>query len=106
MPGDVGTAIVGEPFQSIWDLGATEATLDCRDHQDAHNLTGDAGIGDSRPGDDLPVAGINDKDDTNHLAIAGMDFQMIGAPSDIGAKCNNDAIIACGQAAEPYGFEG
>lgn len=59
------------------DLEGPEAAFDSRDHQITDHLAGDAGIGYGRPGDDLPVTGVDDEDDAHHLAIAGMDLQMI-----------------------------
>ncbi len=96
LPGDIGAAVVREPFEPVWNLEGPEAALDSGDHQVAHHLAGDAGIGDGRPGNDLPIAGVDDEDDAHHLAIAGMDFEMIGTPADIGAQSNHNTIVGPG----------
>ena len=93
LPGNIGAAIVGEPLQAMRDPKGREAELDGRDHKIRHHLAGDAGIGDVRPSDNLPVTGVDHEDDAHHLVIAGMDLQMIGAPADAGAQGNNDAIV-------------
>lgn len=77
LPGEIGAAIVGEPFQSVRDLEGLRAAFHRRDHEVTHHFAGDAGIGHGRSGDDLPVAGIDDEQNADHLAIAGMDLQMI-----------------------------
>lgn len=77
LPGDIGAAIVREPFQSVWDFQGLEAAFDRRDHEVTHHFAGDAGIGHSGPCDDLAVAGIDDKHDADDLTIAGVDLQMI-----------------------------
>ncbi len=104
LPGDIGAAIIREPFQPVRDLEGLEAAFDSGDHQITDHLARDAGIGDSRPGDDLAIAGVDDENDPHHLSIAGMDLQMIGAPTDIGAQGNHNAVVGAGGPAAQSGI--
>ena len=63
------------------------------DHEIADHLARDAGIGEGKPGDDLAIAGIQDEEDANDLAVSGMDFQMIRTPPDVRAQRNDDAVM-------------
>jgi hypothetical protein len=53
-------------------LEGFEASLDGRDHQIADHFAGVADLGDNWPSDDLAVAGVDDEDDANDFAIAGV----------------------------------
>jgi len=66
----------------MWRLAGPEPTLNASNHQIAHHFTGDAG-GRSRPGDDFPIASVDGEQDTEELAIAASELEMIGAPTDI-----------------------
>jgi hypothetical protein len=93
LPGDLGADTVAEPLQPIWHFEGLEAALDGSDYQITDPLPGDAGIGNSRPGDDVPITGVDDEDDAPHLAIAGTDLKMTPAPADVGAQGNDNAIM-------------
>src|SRR6202043_1331972 len=62
------------------------------DHQVAHHLAGDAG-GRGQPGHDLAIAGIDSKQHTHDLAITTGELEVIGAPADVRAQCNHDAVM-------------
>lgn len=94
LAGDIGTAIIGEPFHPVARSGAPEAALDRCDHQVAHHLGGDTGIGNGEPNNDFAVAGIDDKENPDHLAIAGTDLQMVRAPAYVGAQGHHDAVMS------------
>src|SRR5262249_23528285 len=67
-------------------------TLDANNHQIAHHFAGDAG-GRGRPGDDFPIAGVDSEQDTEELAIAASELEMIGAPTDIRAQSDHDNVV-------------
>ena len=73
-------------------LADPKSTLDASDHQVAHHLAGDAG-GRGQPGHDLAIAGIDSKQHTHDLAITTGELEVIGAPADVRAQCNHDAVM-------------
>src|SRR5262245_45643746 len=73
-------------------LADPESTLDASNHQVAHHLAGDAGSR-GQPADDLAIAGIDSKQHTHDLAITTGELEVIGAPADVRAQCNHDAIM-------------
>jgi len=75
--GNVGAAVVRQPFDGLWHLGRAEAALEGGDHEVAHHLAGDAGLCHGRPGNDLAVAGIQDEENAHDFAVPGMDLQMV-----------------------------
>jgi hypothetical protein len=40
-----------------------------------------------------PVAGIEHEEDAHDLAVAGMDLQMVRAPSNVRAQRDDDAVM-------------
>src|SRR6516165_7844050 len=76
----------------MWRLAGPEPTLDANNHQIAHHFAGDAG-GRGRPGDDFPIAGVDSEQDTEELAIAASELEMIGAPTDIRAQSDHDTVV-------------
>lgn len=51
--------------------------LDRLEHHVAHIGAGYPGIGDSRPGDDLPVESINNEGETDDLAIPAGELETV-----------------------------
>ncbi len=86
-------------------LGRSEAALDGGDYQIADHLTGDTGLRDRRPGDDLAVAGIQYDEDTDLLAISGMDLQMVRAPAHVRAKRDDDAVMGAARTMRGMAFQ-
>src|SRR5262249_26469458 len=74
--GDIGRTVIGQPFDKMWRLAGPEPTLDANNHQIAHHFAGDAG-GRGRPGDDFPIGGVDSEQDTEELAIAASELEMI-----------------------------
>lgn len=85
LPRDIGAAVVGQPFDRMRCPCATESVLDGLDHQITHHLARNAAMGDGRPGDDLAVAGIDDEENADDIAVAAFEFEMVRAPADVGA---------------------
>src|SRR5215471_4408604 len=77
----------------MWRLAGPEPTLDANNHQIAHHFAGDAG-GRGRPGDDFPIASVDGEQDTEELAIAASELEMIGAPTDIRAQSDHDTVVS------------
>lgn len=102
LAGDVGAAIVREPFEPMRGSGAAEAAFDGCHHEVANHLAGDACISDGRPGDDFAIAGIDDEEDTHHFAAAGVNLKVVRAPSEVRAESRDDAIM--GSARPPGGM--
>lgn len=70
-------------FDDMWGTRATEAFLDCFQHNIADIRTGDPGIGDSHPRDDLSIKRVDDESEADHLAVAAGELQAIGAPTKV-----------------------
>jgi len=77
----------------VRSFGPAEATLDGSDHQVAHHFARDARVGHGRPGDDLTVTGVNDEQHAHHLAIAGVEFEMVRAPTQVRGKHDDLAVV-------------
>jgi hypothetical protein len=60
-----------------------EAAFDTDDHHVAGHLAGDAGACDRRPGDDLPVAGVDGEENPDDSSVPATQLEMIRAPPDI-----------------------
>src|SRR5262249_19052346 len=89
----------------MWRLAGPEPTLDANNHQIAHHFAGDAG-GRGRPGDDFPIAGVDGKQDTEELAIAASELEMIGAPTDIRAPSDHDTLVGASWSAASVPLQG
>ena len=75
--GDIGTFVVGQPFDWMWRACAFEPALDGGGHEIAYHLAGDTGVRHGRPSDDLAVAGIKHEQDQDDLAIPGSEHPRI-----------------------------
>lgn len=75
--GDVGAAIVGQPFDGMRRLGSAKAPFHGFDHQVAHHFARYASMSDGRPSDDLTVAGVDDEQNPDDVTVAAFKFKMV-----------------------------
>ena len=76
VPSDVGAAIVGQPFDRVWNFGTGKTPFNAVNHQIANHLPGDPGCG-RGPGHDLAIASINCEQNADNLLVTARQFEMI-----------------------------
>src|SRR5687768_3506235 len=91
--GDVARAVVGEPFDGLWQTGhRPEPVFDRRNHQVLHVLTLDP-LGRGHMPQHLPIAAIQRKSHSHLLAIVTADLEPVRAPAQIGALHGHTPVV-------------
>src|SRR5262245_35692836 len=91
--GEVGAAVVGQPFNGDWQaIDPAEAMLNGRHHQVAHVFAADAGHGGEKA-HGLTVAAI-ESNDADLVAVVAADLEAVGAPSPVRLVHGNAAVLS------------